>query len=456
MVSMENAAKIVYRPDNEGEKEMVQPDRPAEDDFLTFDEIISPERDAAKYLGKRVFDDISELMREKKWEDIIALYHPAEEKIPDLVKAGKDSGVREKIAFAMGQLKRHDDAIKELSVCVKSDPENYFVRSSLAYTAYNSLYAAKNREIFLAGRQKAERIRLAHENFTKALELKPDSVTNYYRQGMLLSQIEGKDKASLQFFEKACVSWENLTDEEKSARHQEKKNYVKSLYRYGSLLLKNGNAEKALERVSACLSLDEKTGYLSLSFKYFALGKVHFYMGNYEKARDALLFANQSSQGKKEDFVAELLAKTYLALGKNEKALQTLAVIPEKFKRPYVRWTEADVLCSMDKFDQAVTILEKSVEKDGRSKHKSLMKLARIHYFRKRFDDSEQLSRKACQFFYERWGNPLSEGLFMQAVSWYRLSELEKAQKKALELKQHSPFYPKLDQLLSRIRKEIS
>jgi hypothetical protein len=92
-----------------------------------------------------------ELSRNCRWKEIISLYHPVEEKTPELDQAGMADKVKEKIAFAMGQLKQFDDAIGLLLSCIQTDPDNFYTRSSLAYTAYSSLFAAKNREIFLAG-----------------------------------------------------------------------------------------------------------------------------------------------------------------------------------------------------------------------------------------------------------------------------------------------------------------
>ena len=464
MVSLGSAARIVQKPHQGNDKNSDFHQEESfdahsgqalfSDQFLSFEDLFSPGSDAVKQSGKRISDDIEELTRNQRWEDIISLYHPVEEKTPDLVKADRHVYIRQKIAFAMGQLNRFDDAIKELLVCVKADPDNFYTRSSLAYTAYNSLYSAKNRESFLAGQAKAKRIELAHENFKKAQELRPGGVTNFYRQAMLLSQIENKPTMALPLFKKACHNWEVLEEDEKKQRHQEQKNYVKSLYRLGSHLLQNGDGKAALERVESCLALDEKTNYVSLPFKYFALGKVQHYLGDYEKARDALLFANQSSSRQTLDFVVELLARTYLALGKTDKALQSIESVPERLRRPYFRWTEADVLCSLQRFDQAKQVLKQSLERDGRSKHKSLIKLVKIEYLQKDFQAAMDHASNAVTFFREKWDNPYSEGLFWQSIAAFRLGKQQQAKQLAMELQANCRFYPKLDRLLAMINQE--
>jgi tetratricopeptide (TPR) repeat protein len=133
---------------------------------------------------------------------------------------------------------------------------------------------------------RARRIELAHENFTRARQLRPDGVTNNYRHAMLHLQIQNKPKPALHLLNQAVANWENLSEEDQSRRHQEKKNYVKSLYRSASVLLANGEALKALERIQTCLKQDESSHHVSVCFKYFALGKIQFCREEYSRAVD--------------------------------------------------------------------------------------------------------------------------------------------------------------------------
>jgi len=400
-----------------------------------------------------VLADIEELAGENRWEDIISLYHPAEEKVPELIQAGLDQKIRQKIAFALGQVRQFDEAIKVLKICVNVDPDNFYSRASLAYTAYNSLYAARNREIFLAGKIRAGRIALAHENFEKARALRPDGVTNFYRQAMLYSQIENKPEPAMALFNTACSNWENLSEKEQSRRHQEKKNYIKSLYRSASLLLDSGNGFAALDRIKKCLEQDEQTNYISLGFKYFALGKVHFCMEDYEQARTALLFALQSSaKGRPKDFIYELLARTWLALGKIDQALETIEKVPEKFRRPYYRWTEADVLCSAGQYDRAKKVLAEVTGRDNRSKHISLLRLVKIDYTLEAYEQAMHRAEQAIAFFREKWGNTYYEGLFWQALCTFKSGHIKESEILVTELESQCRFFPKLDKLAAMIR----
>ena len=421
------------------------------DAFFSMDDLVPIKKDAAKRSLKRVLLEMEELIREKKWEDAAALFYPIEEKQPELLAHGMDIPVRAKAAFALGQLKRYDAAIAELMLCVKGEPENFYHHSSLAYTAYSSLFAAQKREIFLSGKIRAERIELAHRHFRRSQELRPTGVTNFYREGMLYQKIECKSEKARPFFQNAVSCWEHLSGEEQKQRQQERKNYVKSLYRLSGVLLEKGDGAGALRTMNRCLSEDEKSGYLSLVFKYFAYGKINHYLNRFDKARDALLFALQSGMGGNHDFVNELLSRTYLALGNPQRALEVILKIPENRRRPYCRWTEADVLCALKRYDQASAALVKSGERDTRSRHKSLIRLAKIAYSENHFAKARVHAAEADRFFQEKWGNHFLEGLFWQAVCAYRLGNNGEALALAGELKALKSDYPKLDLLLKRL-----
>lgn len=186
-----------------------------EDEFLNEEELFLFKRDAAERCLKEALLEIDDLIRQKRWEDAISIFYPVSDKLPELLKYDLDIPIREKLGFILGQLNRFDEAIKELNLCIQKDPNNFFLRSSLAYTAYNSLYAAKNQDIFLSGKAKEDRIKLAHRHFQAAQRLRPDGVTNYYREGMLYKQLENKDEKALPLFHKAVANWDALNSAEK-------------------------------------------------------------------------------------------------------------------------------------------------------------------------------------------------------------------------------------------------
>ncbi|WP_373499152.1 tetratricopeptide repeat protein [Desulfococcus sp.] len=418
-----------------------------EDEFLQLADLVTVKKDAAKKAAKGALAELDVMIRDKRWEDAVELFHPLEDKIPEAAGSGLEGSVRQKIAFALGQIKRFDDAIQELEICIQKDAENFYLHNSLAYTAYNSLYAAKNREIFLSGKNRQERIDLAHRHFTAAQAIRPDGVTNFYRQGMLYRQIQNKDRDALPLFLKAIANWEGLAPEEREARHQERKNYVKSLYQGASAVLESGRPQKALDLLKRCLAEDNGSEYISMTFKYFALGKVHFNMCRFIEARDALLFSLKCNSSGPVDFVRELLGRTYLALGNPAKGLQEIERIPEKIRRPYVRWTESDLRISLEDFAGARTALINCTERDNRSRHKTLVRLARLEYLLGSYREVMGYGKKACEFFAEKWGLVYAEGLYWQALGAYRLGLTDDARSLVNQLETEHPNYPELNKL---------
>lgn len=395
--------------------------------------------------------DIDELMAENRWPAIVTQYHPLDEKAPEAA-AGRSHYVRSKIAFALGQLGRFDDALAQLDICVTQFPGSFMYRSSLAYTAYNSLWAAQNREYALSGDEKRRRIELAHTHFKRAQELRPDGVTNYYRQGMLLAKLENKPEKALPLFRLAISNWEGLTEEDRQTRHQEHKNYVKSLYQAASAALKQERGGMALAWIEKCLAEDESSNHLNRLFKFFALGKVRFHLGQYEQARDALKFALQARRkNQPADFVNELLARVYLALNDPGRAERILAEVPERRRRPYIRWTEAEVLLARGDREAAKKVLVACADRDRQARHKALIRLARIEFEDGRFTHAAKCAAVADAFFRERWGNPCLEGVYWQAISALESGDRDKAAAFAEELEAHFPESYRMRQLRERL-----
>ncbi|MDP2645312.1 MAG: tetratricopeptide repeat protein [Desulfobacterales bacterium] len=422
-----------------------------EDEFLTVDRLVPFKEDAARRSLEQTLTEIEELMRENRWEDIIAMVYPVDVKLPAVVRHGLEVRVRSKAAFALGQIGRFDDAIEELAESLKKEPDSFHLHSSLAYTAYNSLFASQNRQVFLSGKAKTERVELAHRHFKATQALKPDGITNFYREGMLFKKIEDKTIQALPLFETAVANWDGLNTEQQAARHQERKNFIKALYQLSSALLELGKPKQALIQLKRCLGEDKESNHLSMVFKYYALGKINFQLNCFKDARDALLFAGRCRSKEPADFVYELLARTCLAMDDTEKALDAVSKIPENFRRPYFRWTEADVLCARKDFDGAIRALSHSLERDHRSRHKTLIRLVKIEYLLQNYDTAMGHAEAASAFFMEKWGDVYDHGLFWQAVCAFRMEDRAKARQLAQELQDRNPRYPKLDRLTSAL-----
>ena len=138
-------------------------------------------------------------------------------------------------------------------------------------------------------------------------------------------------------------------------------------------------------------------------------------------------------------------------MGDLDRAGDAIAKIPEKFRRPYFRWTEADVLCAKRDFDGARGVLTQSLQRDSRSRHKTLIRLVKIEYLLQNYDAAMQHAEAATAFFREKWGDHYEHGLFWQAVCACRMGNRDKARGFAEALSARNPGYPKLDRLMRAI-----
>lgn len=444
-----NAQKLTYMKDDKNlinEEENIY-----EDEFFSLKDILPKDLEAMDMKLKNILSELDELFREKRWEDILTLIYPLEEKHPELIHAGLDPKLRSKSAFALGQLNRFEEAIKELMICVNNNPDNFHYHSSLAYTAYNALYRGQRKEIFLRGNNKVRYIELAHKHFKKAQELRPDGITNFYRQGMLFKQIERKPKKAIPLFKKAVKNWESLDKSTKEKRHQEMKNYIKSLYQLAGSLLETGNTRDALVFLNHCIENDKSTNYIEPVYKFFTLGKIYYSIRDCDKTIQALDTALKLKKSDNVDFIYELMARTYLTMGNYKKAFEVISTIPEQKRRPYYRWTEADILCKLKALKAARKVLLKSINRDNRSRHKGLIRLAKVEYLSRNFIKSRQYARDAGRFFSEKWGGILDDALYWEALNSFRLNDHDRAMSLLNELKNLNPYYKKITLLEKRL-----
>lgn len=395
----------------------------------------------------RVLGEISALRAGNRWEDILALFHPIEAKLPELDALGLATPVRAEAAFALGHIGRHDEAIELYTRCIAEEPDNFHYHSGLAYAAYDTLYAAKGRQLMLHPAERRTRIELAHRHFAVAQSLRPDRVTNYYRQGMLFKKIQGKSPEALPCFETAVRNWEAYSPEDKKVRHQERKNYVKSLYQLASCLLDAQKPQPAIEALTRCIAEDEESGYFSAVHKYFALGKVHFERGDPGQALHALHFAAAQASPEDDDYVFELLARVHLCRGDTEKAWEAVNRVPFKRRRPYFRWTEADVLIARKEWERARKVLAEASERDRRGRHKALLRLARLEYRLGFHERCLKAADAADAFFQNQYQNPCGDALLWQAAALLRLNRIEEARDRTRRLAECMPRHPHLGKL---------
>jgi len=391
--------------------------------------------------------EIAALKAENRWEDILALFYPVADRLPELAAAGLALPVIREVAFCLGHAGRFDEAIAAYRTCLEQDPNDFHHHAGMAYTLYDSLYAAKARQVMLHPSERKQRIEQAHEHFQAAQRLRPEGVTNYYRQGALFKQIQNKKEQARPLFETAVRNWLAYSDEQRKDRHQERKNYVKALYQLSSCLLDEKQLQESLARLRECMAEDEATNYLSAMHKHFALGKVLFQMGLLEQSRQALECAAYQANPEDDDFVFELLARVHLAEKSPDKAWAVLQRVPQHKRRPYFRWTEADVLAARGEIQCARKVLEQAAQRDRKGQHKALLRLVRLDFQAGDYQQSLVWAEQADAFFRQTYLNPCADALFWKAASLIRLNRMDDARKITNELGAFRPGYPFLPRL---------
>ncbi|ROQ92051.1 tetratricopeptide repeat protein [Desulfosoma caldarium] len=405
---------------------------------------------------QRLWAEVEGLRAEARWQEMVDLLHPVEERFPEFVEAGLGPALWGEVSFALSHLKRYDAALDLARRCVQECPDDYHAHARLGYVAYDSLYAARNREILLHPEERKARLELAHKHLATAQALRPDNVTQFYRQGMLYKALQNKPDRALPLFQTAVKNWDALDEGQKKVRHQERKNVVKALYQWASCLLALGNPKEALAVLTRCVEEDHTSQYVSMVHKYFALGKVHFALDNYTEAAQALDFAATQADGAEHDYVFELRARIALAQRRLDEAEQALARIPMARRRPYVLWTEADVLAAQGRLEQAKGVLKKAAEKDRRGRHKSLVRLAKIAFRENAIEKCLQWAQEANAFCRENYQNPHDEALFWEAAAYYRLGRMKEAWEAVSELGIYRPRYPHLAELKKKIAQALN
>ncbi len=119
MTAVENVVQLQPR------EEPAQPEILA-DEFVSARELNPIHRDNAERSRRRLQAEIGELARRNRWEDVLALCYPVDEKCPELVAHQMDAPIRSEAAFALGHLSRFDDAIAELQNFRWTEADVYF------------------------------------------------------------------------------------------------------------------------------------------------------------------------------------------------------------------------------------------------------------------------------------------------------------------------------------------
>lgn len=340
--------------------------------------------------------------------------------------------------------------VKPLTV---SEPENVMAWYNFGYAAYEALYAAKRDRSLMVPAKRRKLIEAAHHAFGRCQLLKPDSIAFYYRDAMVCKDFEDKPRQAIPLFEHAVANYESLSKEEQQNVHQQRPKYIRSLYHLASCHLKTGQPASSKILLEKVMAEDQNRDHMSPLFKHFAFAKTLHALGRPKEALEHIETATvRTSRHEAIDYVHELGARCALLLEQPERASQYIERIPMNRRRPYIRWTEADVLVAKGRFSTAVRVLEESAERDRRSRHKSLLRIARIYLTEAKYEKGLEAAGRADTFCLDTYGNGYSEAKFWQAACLYRLERYDEAGQVVRELSRNNFSYPNLRRLTTLIQ----
>jgi len=422
-------------------------------DFLT-EMLVQPwSGEEARAELDRTLAELRELTAENRWNDIITLFHPLEEKAPLLVDQGLDLDVALKVAFALGRAGRQQEAVETLTQLAARYPEHALIHYNIGYTALDALYVAKTSRSPMTAKERQQLVAMAHQHFTKAQNLRPDSVTFFYREGILYKEIEQKSKKAIPLFEQAIANWLRRDADQQRKGHQQRPKYIRSLYHLASCFLDSGQPKRSLKLLERLIEEDGTTDVMAPVFKHFAMGKVLHALGRFQEALQHLdTAAYRAASHQPLDFVFELAARCALRLEDTDRAAGYINKIPASNRRPYVSWTEADVLCAQHKMPKALEVLKKANSKDRRSRHKGLLRMARIHLRLGQWLEARECCREANMFFLHTYGNPCLEAKFWEAAACLRLKKYDEGLELLKDLEEDQFTYPNLARLKQALR----
>ena len=449
----EETAKIIGHVELPGQKELSKPDTNL-DDFLSSQAASPWAHEAVQRDYDRLRAEIAELKIGNRWEDILVLLHPVAEKWPDLCDSGLDSELIRESGFVLCRLGRHDESMAVIKPLTVAEPDNALAWYNLGYAAYDSLYANRRDRSPMPHAKRRDLIKTAHHAFGRCQNLKPDSVAFFYRDAMVYKDFEDKLHQAIPVFERAVANYEKLSQEEKDTRHQQRPKYIRSMYHLASCFLKCGQPASSKILLDKVIVEDQNRNHMSPLFKHYAYAKTLHALGENKKALDHLeTAAARASQSDNIDYVFELSGRCALILKQITRAGKYIDHIPEYKRRPYIRWTEADILAARGRYSQAVQVLEKSAERDRRSRHKSLIRAARIYITVAEYEKGLDAAHRADMFCNDTYGNGSREAQFWAAACLYRLERYDEAETIISELIKYSFNYPNLKLLAESIRK---
>lgn len=339
-----------------------------------------------------IIEDAARYRRRNEWEPLAALAAelPAE-------WGSEWVAVADDAAFALGQLGRYAEARALLERAYALDPQHRLA-SSLAYVHYAALLCHKIRKPRL---DEPEPWRKGFERWiAAALALRPDSLADRYRLAVYHASIlTQKDIVALKAFRDVLRLFERLHEAERTPRSRHFKTYIRALYGAARSAYRLGRFAEARQYIFRCIRLDAERHHQEPVFKLFLAAKVLVAEGRLADAERGLRLALAAEHRGERDFVYALLAEIALRQRRPEDAAQwiELNVLPHR-RKPYVWRLLGDCAVQQGQPRRALKLYKSALLKDHGGRHKTLLRVGRIHELGGNAGEARRAYRQAADF----------------------------------------------------------
>lgn len=318
----------------------------------------------------------------------------------------------DEVAFALGQLDRHREAIALFARTYAFEP-TWRRASALAFQHYDGamLREAPEGVSPLTLDEAREGFRLWIE---RALEHRPSSIKDLYRLGVFEAQIESRhDKPALRAFLAAVAAYRELP--ERARTGELTKAYVKSLYAGARSALRLGNGPLARRLAFACVRADAETDFLAPMHRLDIAGRACVATGELEHAERAFRRALDAKGPPRRMHLYGRLADVAARRGDLDEARRWIEAHTRPEQRPAYLWRQlGDLQHRAGALEDALASWNASLLKDRAGKHLTWTRIADLHSERGELARAERTYRKALDFARRRWSKdhaPAMQGL---------------------------------------------
>lgn len=287
--------------------------------------------DKADLIDKR--NEGLKAFQESRWQDAIPRLRELYAEDPSNID------IAGKLGFALSQAREFDRAIGIFRHISSIEPKHAVWPYMVGYQLYIQSHWSQ-----------------AIEWFDKSLNLNPDYIKALYRKGYAQLQHGNRDDA-LQTLHHCTKVWAQSSQEEQQAN---RKNYTKANFTLGKAYLSVGLSLKARRLLETAVSFDGED-----VDKRYELGKCLLRNGDADGAIEQLAKANSLKPGL--DYVLDRLAQALIAKGDLDKAEKTYEMIPEYRRRPYILRNMGELYLDLKQPNKAESMLRQSLKRDRTS-----------------------------------------------------------------------------------------